>query len=116
LAGSTGEVQLHFRLNNMRFVCIFAPDNPVVSPTGQRAKVGTRNCAPPPPAPTPLPSLWNVRGQDNAGFQQIKKLRNNIDSSTFCIIENTQTSQTPVIELEVCEGVNAENWKLNRVQ
>lgn len=115
VAGNTGEVQLQFRLNSARFVCVFATDNPVVSPSGQRAKVGTRNCAPP-GAPVPTPSMWNVRGPDNAGFQQIEKLRNNIDSSNFCIIEDTQTSPTAEIELEVCQGTNAENWKLNRVQ
>jgi hypothetical protein len=115
VAGGTGQAQLQFRLNSTRFVCVFATNNPVVSPSGQRAKVETRNCAPP-GSPVPKPSMWNVRGPDNAGFQQIEKLSNDIDSSNFCIFENTQASPTPEIDLEVCQGVNTENWKLNRVQ
>lgn len=115
-AGRTGAFELQFRLdNNTRFVCIFATDNPVVSPPPQHAKVETRNCAPP-GGPVPTPSMWNVRGPDNAGFQQVEKLRNNIDSSNFCIFEDTQDAPTPEIILDVCQGTKSENWKFNSPQ
>ena len=110
VAGSVGEVQLQFRLTSSHFVCVFADDNPVVSPNGQRPKVGTRNCVSP-SGLGPKASMWSVRGPDNDGFQQIEKLANNIDSSGFCMIE----TPTADIELEVCQGVNTEHWKLNRV-
>jgi hypothetical protein len=108
VAGSTGEVQLQFQLNSQKFVCIFATETPVLDPSGRRAKVGTRNCVGP---PVPTPSLWNIRGPDNAGFQQIEKL-NHVDSTNFCMRENAQTSD---IELDVCQGVPEENWKLESV-
>jgi len=109
-ATSTFEAQLQFRLSSTKFICVFATENPVVSPSGARAKVMTRNCVSPSGVGI-AGSLWNIRGSSGDDFRQIEKLRG-VDSTNFCIRENQQTSE---VELDVCQGVAEENWKLKAI-
>jgi hypothetical protein len=105
ISGNFSTTQLIFQVNSSRFVCIFATENPVVNPSGQLAKVGTRNCD------GVAGSIWNVRGEETGGFRQVEKLRG-IDSTNFCMRENTDTS---AVELEVCQVVPRQKWKFERV-
>ena len=109
-ATSNFEAQLQFRLSSTKFICVFATENPVISPSGARAKVMTRNCVGPSGVGI-AGSLWNIRGPSADDFRQIEKLKG-VDSSNFCIRENQQTSE---VELDVCQGVAEENWKLQAI-
>ena len=111
-ATSQNEASLQFQLNSHRFVCVFATENPVISPSGARAKVMTRNCAGPTGVGLPG-SLWNIRGGLSLGADphQIEKLKG-VDSSNFCLRENQQTSD---VELDLCQGIPEENWKLQEI-
>jgi hypothetical protein len=101
-------VQLQFRLNSMRFVCIVATDSPAVNPSGALAPVSTRNCSSDPPHQM----IWNVRGPDN-GLQKIEKMNATLDFTNFCMRENAQNS---TVELQGClEGDPAANWKLKPI-
>jgi len=108
-ATSVSDANLQFQLSSHRFVCIFATENP--GPGVPLAKVMTRNCT----GPTGVGlsgSLWNIRGGlSGAEPRQIEKLKG-VDSSNFCLQENQQTSE---VELQVCEGVPEENWKLQGI-
>lgn len=109
---------LQFRLTSSRWVCIFATDDPIPLPPDQRQRqrIGTRNCAPPTPAPghpNPPPSLWTIFSPDSDGFQQINKLHSNTDPTDFCVFNNTQLGE---IDLDSCKsGLAAVNWKLDPV-
>ena len=111
-ATSANQASLQFQLNSHRFVCIFATENPVINPSGARAKVSARNCVGPTGVGLPG-SLWNVRGGLSLGGDPhlIEKLKG-VDGSGFCLRENQQTSE---VELDVCQGVPEENWKLQAI-
>lgn len=103
VSGHAGSTQLMFELNSARFACIFATDTPSLDAT---PKAMTRNCA------GVVGSLWNVRGEDSGGFRQVEKSDGTGVPTGFCMQENADTAQ---IELDICQGLPEQSWKLERV-